>query len=199
MVVFHQKMSRGAHTHVLLAGSSAYFCWKAATLQKKPHSAVNNSCFCEDQSTALIYLFSLCTMNALMTGAGQPKSPLSLQNATFPQDRALQQPRCYFLQAANPGNFSERSEHPKWSCTSSLQTWGVPTGFFQGKNEALQGSTAAKLPRHRLSRWQLQPRLLSARQSRSPRLERGSALCHPPVPWHENAHSFVDLLACFAC
>lgn len=39
MVVFHQKMSHGAHTHVLLAGFSAHLCWKAATLQKKPHSA----------------------------------------------------------------------------------------------------------------------------------------------------------------
>lgn len=47
------------------------------------------------------------------------KIPLPFQNATFPQARTPLQPRCFPLQAANPGNFSERSEHPKWSCTSS--------------------------------------------------------------------------------
>lgn len=91
MVVFHQKMPCGAHTHVPLAGSSAYLCWAAAALQEKPEGPtqqVNKRCFWEVQSTAFIYLFSRCPTNALMTGAGDHQQALPLQNTSFPQDRA---------------------------------------------------------------------------------------------------------------
>lgn len=137
--VFHQKMPCKAHAHLPLAGSSTYLCWAAAGLQEKAEGLtqqVNKRWLCEDQSTAFIYFFLLCSTNALVTGTGPPASP-SPSKATFPHDRApcrtagatVQVPSVPSKQQILATFLRDLKAH-KWSYTSILQHSGVPKYVF---------------------------------------------------------------------